>query len=189
MFARRCARYHNDIHVRKMIIEYAQLLSTCHRLLGTSFSDNIYKAIRNVNHPSAVWVRQSTENYKWLYKLFKCLCEEYEYRFSKKHATSRLLVELEKIPENLTEGSMTPFTLSMPDYCKVVCDQKDDINRLNRCAIQSYQNYYNYEKQEYTITRKQKDGPPVVTTRSFAVWTNRDVPKWFIQNIQNENSE
>lgn len=29
----KCAEYHNDKHVVKMIIEYAQLLSTAHRVI------------------------------------------------------------------------------------------------------------------------------------------------------------
>ena len=30
---RKCAEYHNDKHTVKMILEYAQLLSTAHRFL------------------------------------------------------------------------------------------------------------------------------------------------------------
>ncbi len=31
---RKCAEMHNDKHVVKMILEYAQLLSTAHRMQG-----------------------------------------------------------------------------------------------------------------------------------------------------------
>ena len=81
-----CAEWHVDKHVSKMLVEYAQLMSTAHRVLdgdeyiGKSqtgrrvkrwrLSDNyeniIYKAC-HVNHPSAVWVRDSVSDYKWLY--------------------------------------------------------------------------------------------------------------------------
>ena len=68
-----CAQYHNDKHVVKMVIEYAQLLSTAHRVLdGQQYWDktkngrrikryrmfnkyldtNLYLAA-HVNHPSA----------------------------------------------------------------------------------------------------------------------------------------
>jgi len=72
----RCAKQHCDKHVVKMIIEYAQLLSTAHRVIdGIEYTDlskngrrikrwkmvknsnmeeTLYKAAM-VNHPSAVW--------------------------------------------------------------------------------------------------------------------------------------
>lgn len=48
-----CARDHCDKHVVKMIIEYAQLLSTAHHVLdGDSARDGIYR-LTHKNHPSA----------------------------------------------------------------------------------------------------------------------------------------
>ena len=39
--AQRCAEYHCDKHVVKMIIEYAQLMSTAHRILdGKQYIEN-----------------------------------------------------------------------------------------------------------------------------------------------------
>ena len=73
--ASQSAKLHCDKHVVKMIVEYAQLLSTAHRVLDgemyidnssgrkikrwkhpdADFDSNLYKACF-VNHPSAVWV-------------------------------------------------------------------------------------------------------------------------------------
>ena len=74
-----CAELHNDKHVVKMILEYAQLLSTAHRFIDgvpsvdrgtrtgrqrTSYilSDSrdavLYRAT-HINHPSAIWARHS----------------------------------------------------------------------------------------------------------------------------------
>lgn len=71
-----CAEQHCDKHVVKMIIEYAQLMSTAHRILdGTEYEDRtansrrirrwrmggnykealLYKA-SHINHPSAIWL-------------------------------------------------------------------------------------------------------------------------------------
>ena len=76
-----------DKHVVKMIVEYAQLMSTAHRVLdGEEYYDKtkngrrikrwrlkpaaqerlLYKA-SHVNHPSNIWTRQSNKNYRWLY--------------------------------------------------------------------------------------------------------------------------
>lgn len=67
-----CANMHCDKHVVKMILESAQLLCTAHRVCdGDDYCDdyNLYKKTHQ-NHPSAVWVRKSADNYRWLHELF-----------------------------------------------------------------------------------------------------------------------
>ena len=61
-----CAKYHCDKHVVKMIVEYAQLLSTAHRASDGYSGDSCYKTTHK-NHPSAIWSRESDTNYVWLY--------------------------------------------------------------------------------------------------------------------------
>ena len=87
----RCARWHCDKHVVKMILETAQLLYTAHWVLGTpDFSDAParksgelgYMSIRNVNHPSAIWARSGLLQYMWLCDLGMALCAEYRHRFN-----------------------------------------------------------------------------------------------------------
>jgi len=84
-----------DKHVVKMILESAQLLSTAHRLLdGEEFEgktktgrkakrwklhdarENVIYSATHINHPSAVWCRQSVENYNWLVDHFFALMLE-----------------------------------------------------------------------------------------------------------------
>jgi hypothetical protein len=93
------ARHHCNKHVTKMILEYAQLLSTAHRMLdGHKYYDLskngrkiarwrlecpkwealLYKA-SHINHPSAVWTRQSKANYYWVYDCFLGVLKEYEH--------------------------------------------------------------------------------------------------------------
>ena len=146
---RACAEMHVDKHVVKMIIEYAQLLSTAHRMLDgeeyidassgrrikrcrlddQAMEDNLYKA-SHINHPSAIWVRQSNNNYTWLFCLFTELLQEYTYRYGKIHATDRLVYWLRKPPKNIPVGYLTQPTPAMPDEYKVPD------------SIQSYRNYY-----------------------------------------------
>jgi hypothetical protein len=159
---------HVDKHCVKMILEYAQLLSTAHRVLdgiqviGLSKSgrkqtryelpdnrDDILYSATHINHPSAIWVRQSQANYIWLYELFGWLCNEYTYRYGKHHATTRLDSELMIPPKNITLGDFTEPTPAMPDHYKVAGD-----------SIQSYKNYYLGDKQ-----------------RMFS-WKNRETPSF-----------
>jgi len=138
-----CAENHCDKHCVKMILEYAQLLSTAHRVLDGDENrqlpddreDILYKAT-HVNHPSAVWVRQSVANYLWLYKMWTWLSFEYNYRYDKNHKSTALAEYLEVVPVNIPFGEFTEPTLAMPDECKL----------QGVSHIESYRNYYNKEK-------------------------------------------
>ena len=117
----RSAQLHCDKHVVKMIIEYAQMLSTAHRMLdGTQYIDQssgrrikrwrlanpymesfLYKA-SHINHPSAVWVRENAIQYQYMYDMFVALCDEYTYRYGKVHMTDDKLREmLNVLPQNI----------------------------------------------------------------------------------------
>jgi hypothetical protein len=176
-----CAEMHLDKHVVKMIVEYAQLLSTAHRVLdGEKFTDktannrsiqrwrltddvlekNLYKAT-HANHPSAVWVRQSVQNYMWLAELLEELCGEYTHRYGKVHKVERdgLMQMLKNnFPVMLSDGGFTEPTPAMPDTYKVTND-----------SIKSYQNYYIHDKAR------------------FAKWKNREAPEWFSYGVNNAN--
>lgn len=165
---------HNDKHCIKMILEYAQLLSTAHRVLdgvlttdrgGKSgrqrttyiLPDNrdamLYRAT-HVNHPSAIWVRQSDKNYDWLFSLFQALMHEYTYRYGKNHACEKLLWELEVRPNNIPRGNFTEPTPAMPDDVKVAGD-----------SIKSYRNYYINNKTHLASWRGKVN--------------SRNIPNWF----------
>ena len=168
------ARMHLDKHVVKMILEYAQLLSTAHRVIdGTMWVDKtangrsikrwrlddsiledvLYKAT-HINHPSAVWCRESLANYEHLYNLFIATCDEYTYRYGKFHKTDSLLRDILRVPpKNIKDGAFTEPTPAMPDEYIVEGD-----------SIQSYHNYYNGSK-----------------TNMFA-WKKREIPA-FINTI------
>ncbi len=173
----KCAEYHVDRHVTKMCIEYAQLLSTAHRLLdGTEYFDktsnnrkikrwmlpdkreSLLMKSTHPNHPSAIWCRESKENYEWIYNLWKNLLSEYTYRYGKVHACARLLETLKTTPSNIPDKPFTQVTPAMPDECKIPGD-----------SIASYRNYY--------INNK----------RHLASWegkvNSRNVPEWFNASI------
>lgn len=147
----RAARYHCDKHVLKMIIEYAQLMSTAHRILDPDLNhDDKYKAT-HINHPCAKWVRDNTANYSYVNALWLTLGEEYTWRYGKRHKT---LVgketQLSVFPTNLCRSSsITPLPQCMPEQYK-----QDD-------PVQAYRAYYRGEKSK------------------FATWKNREAPKWF----------
>ena len=153
-----CAQMHVDKHCIKMILEYAQLLSTAHRILdGTVFiglgktgrkqtryvlpddRESVLYSATHLNHPSAVWCRQSAMNYHWLYTLLVECCKEYTYRYGKVHKceSSGLVNRLQTTPTNINgTKDFTEPTPAMPDECKVAGD-----------SINSYRRYYVMNKE------------------------------------------
>lgn len=147
---RRCAEMHCDKHVVKMILEYAQLLSTAHHEIDGDPSIDCYKATHK-NHPSAVWARENRSNYQWLWQLLDNLLQEYTLRYVKTHKTqsSGIFENLRELPHELRGGKFTDPPQCMPDYCKA-----DD-------AVIAYRNYYIREKSY------------------MARWKNTDSPLWY----------
>ena len=163
------ATLHCDKHVVKMIIEYAQMLSTAHRMLdGDPYvsqtlggrriqrwrldpdrEDILYKA-SHINHPSTKWVRENRHQYMYAYHMFVSLCNEYTYRYGKTHLTDSKLREiLYYPPDNITLGEWKEPPQCMPDDVKVEND-----------SLSAYHKYY------------------AVYKKDFAKWTKREVPQF-----------
>jgi hypothetical protein len=163
------AQWMVDKHVVKMILESAQLLSTAHRLLdgreveGKSKTgrkarrwilddarDPVVYQATHINHPSAVWCRESVENYIWLTDHFYALMAEYTYRYNKEHKCyGELSYMLQSPPNNLKRYEATPMPSAMADEYKVSND-----------PLTNYRNYYRLGKV------------------SMHKWTNRQPPEW-----------
>lgn len=168
-----CAEMHISKHVVKMIIEYAQLMSTAHRVIdGEEYmaltangrrikrwrlhddrEQSLMKA-SHINHPSAIWCRSNRDNYLWLYRMWWHLCREYTYRYGKVHACARLEEVLYFPPEKIIKSEFYPPTPAMPDHVKIPGN-----------SLASYHNYYNTSK------------------RGFASWqgkvNSRPTPEWY----------
>ena len=164
------ARSMVDRHVVKMILETAQLLSTAHRVIdGEEYvgqtqtgrkakrwrlsgnADAIMYAATHINHPSAVWVRENSANYNWLYDHLLALGREYTHRYGRTHLTIDKLKDiLEDAPENIEQSNVMT---KMPS-----CMDKQYI--VSADPIINYRNYYNYGKTD------------------LLRWSNRPPPQW-----------
>lgn len=145
---KKCARYHLDRHVVKMILETCQLLCTAIWVYGGTAP---YKKTHE-NHPSAIWARANKENWKWLKSLGIALCEEYTFRYGKIHLSQEILESL-KVPK-LPEGKFFPPTPAMPNEYK--CNS----------SLISYRKYYAFGKKHLHFFK----------TRH--AWKNRKIPKF-----------
>lgn len=168
------AELHCDKHVVKMIIEYAQMLSTAHRMLDgeqitamqngrriqrwnlngdedlhtLEMQTTLYKA-SHINHPSTKWVRENAIQYQYAYDMFVALCDEYTFRYGKVHLTDKKLRKLlNNLPNNITLGVYSDPPQCMPDDVKT------------ESTITAYHKYY------------------AVYKKDFAKWTSRPVPNF-----------
>jgi len=153
------AAMHCDKHCVKMILEYAQMLSTAHRILdeGTELSTDLYK-IAHKNHPSTIWVRENKQQYMYMYNLFQSLSEQYTARYGKVHLSWRKLgTLLGKLPKGIPDAGWREPPQCMPDYCK------------GTSAVDAYRKYY-VEEKSY-----------------FAAWKFNTVPVWYTAGLNKNN--
>jgi hypothetical protein len=155
---KKCAVYHNNKHVIKMILETCQLLSTAHQVISEtlpklnieSSDTDIIMRPSYINHPCNIWTRESLDNYLWLAELGWELCKEYTYRYGKIHKRQDTMVFLlDNWPKHLPHDGFTQPKQAMPKECK-----KED-------SVEAYREYYRQEK------------------RHLASWKKRIVPFWY----------
>ena len=140
----------HDVHVIKMSLESAQIISAVLRLLGYGDEDFIKYGIvtksgkpyglSHQHHPCIKWVLESDQNRAWFMVHAKELCVEYWRRFDKIHAcqsviegAKNLMVE-EDIIDHQNWDDTTPFIQAMPEEY-----QQED-------PVQAYRDYYLAEK-------------------------------------------
>jgi hypothetical protein len=159
---KKCAKYHVDRHVVKMILESFQILCTviCLKEPSLTPDDETSRAIvpckpTHVKHPCVLWAKRSLENWLWLRKLTKELCREYTFRYGKHHKYEDKLYTL-PVPE-LPEVGFTPPAQAMPVIYKV----KDD-------PISAYRKYYKEGKKHLHYWTKRH------------AWKNREIPDWIL---------
>lgn len=167
-----CARYHIDRHVGKMILEAAQLLTSAlwidkhlgyiprkleieeFRLITElkqrepAIDDRKFTRYlpTHINHPCAIWVRSSMDNYEWATVYANALNEEGMYRGYKHHSSC---TEVNRMPDpsRLPYLGLTRHEMAMPDILK-----SEDV-------IESYRLFYMLDKGPFA-TWKRREPPP-----------------------------
>lgn len=166
MSIRRCAKYHFDKHVVKMILEYCQLLSTAWFMLEPEISPDFYEQgllyrKTHYNHPSAVWVRQHINNYMYVVNLALELCKEWRYRYghgdNRLHASEERLIFLSKNPPYSIEKYDIPktrsnpksLTVPLPKAMPIECKTKKE---TVHGAVRAYRRYYKSEHKSHIVS-------------------------------------
>jgi len=151
---KRSAEALDNKRIGKMIVESLQLLSTACRVMGVDVG---YK-ITHVNHPCAVWVRESSANFRELLHYTYFLTVEYKRRFGKVHAGEKIWLEManvylsDSLPYFNHEFTLPPLAVSK-EYrreCRSVLD-----------VVNAYRAYYVAKENMY--------------------YDADDIPEWFAQ--------
>ena len=138
----RCARYHCDQHVVKMILESAQIACTA---LNEKGFKTPYKST-HVKHPCVLWAGASFANLQWLKKLARALNREYRYRYpsSRDHSSIAVIDRIEEF--TFASTGLTDFAQAMPEQYRVPGD-----------PVQAYRRFYIGEKLRFAQwTRRRK---------------------------------
>lgn len=135
-----CAMEHCDRHMVKMILEYAQMLSTAHHVYG-SWTEPMYKPTHK-NHPSSMWVRESNKHYMWLYCLYSDLLNNFEMKTGRKHASSKLQKILKNVPTGIPYNGFVPPPACVPEHFKT----NNILESYQNCMIDKFTEWQSREK-------------------------------------------
>lgn len=137
----KCARYHCDKHVVKMILESVQIICTALNKKGISTP---YKPTHQ-KHPCVLWVEESYENFLWLKKLAIALNNEFKYRFDK-NTDHKSIAVLDEVSKHQYENcGLTEFAQAMPEKYRIPGN-----------PVQAYRNFYLGEKMHFAEWSKRK---------------------------------
>lgn len=169
---KKCAEYHANKHVVKMITEHNQIFGSIAYLardikkkkeITDDFTQKHFQnfprkkngeihpyGIGYINHPCTKWAAESNKNYDWLVKMNLELCKVYSKRYHNRiHKGEAITKWYDKNRPKLPNIEMTPFALAMPDDVK------------NSDPVIAYRNYYKKYKKD------------------IVVWPENEIPGWF----------
>lgn len=145
----KAARFHNDRHVIKMILETCQLLATAHHVLDGALVIGAPLRPTHVDHPCALWARATLANYQWLHTLGGALLAEFAARYGHAHSYAATMhPALATPPLALPAGALGPWPLCMPTLYRGAASHGSGAQ-----AVCAYRAYYRGAKQHLASWR------------------------------------
>jgi hypothetical protein len=136
-----------DQHIVKMPLETAQILCSLFPNGSAPYR------MTHFNHPCTQWSRDSSANYTWLIEHGLALCDEFEYRYEKVHASKEVIfwcwahMPEAELYRPFPYDGLTPF--------KCVMDEKFRLNDI----VSSYRNFYVKSKMSFAKWNKKRSQP------------------------------
>lgn len=159
-----------DIHVSKMTLETAQILSTAAHERGLTFSQ-MY-APYSPKHPCVQWAAQNMWNFSWLCNYGLHLSQEYRSRFRATHKSEQVILNSASLVQEERRRMERSILLNVTIPPLVAPDE--------------YQDLYGYYKEKYTVD---DEWSPLIetyreyyalekATKEWATWKHREQPYW-----------
>lgn len=168
----KCAQYHCNSHVVKMITEHAQMMSMAIWYHDVPQAMRLYaeghimnapahvtgKKPRNdshLMHPCTMWVRESKKHFDWLKIMSFELSHEYYHRFGRFHNPPRHHSSYINCIAHLDSSNIPDNPWEQPPQA-----MPEEYRGMD--AAEAYKRLYGEDKIR------------------FAEWSNRDVPEWMM---------
>lgn len=135
-----------DRHCVKIITEANQLLATVYENGKAPYKWT------HVNHPMAIWVRESKENFDWTVKHCEALCSEYTLRYGKFHKGENILNWYKNNTPNIPSLGFTKVPRCFGEYKNIIKESDDHVT--------DYRLYY------------------LIGKKHLFSWKNRKRPDW-----------
>lgn len=126
------ARYHNDKHVVKMVLETAQILCTALYLNG--YNDSRLYRPTHTGHPCVQWAAANQANFLWTGRLGRSLALQYKERYKREHKCEGLINLCYDSFKHIKAGEFTNPPQIMPEKYR------------QENPVFAYREYYKYEK-------------------------------------------
>ncbi len=174
---RTSAKYHCDSHLRKMLVEYAQIMSVAH--WTSNEEEDIERAIENklykpthIKHPSMVWTRSNVHSYSYVFCMWEELLLIYVDRYGKEHGSGRLREGLINLPKCLiTKQVSTKYKLSKDMPPPPMCFGRDFEHIKKGFKPNNHDDVVNAYREYYRQAKKK-----------FATWgKGRSMPRWWLR--------
>ena len=153
-----------DKHLRKMIIEEAQMLSTAlHDNYPQFYREDLYKPVHQ-RHPCTLWVGESCSNWLWGWHHFRAMAKEYEHRFGSQHLTATKLLGVFNEIRNRLDFVKSWSNVLHTEHPQCFGNWHHKSENEGNFPVLAYQSYIRDYKP--TVMRKME-------------WTRRTPPRWF----------
>ena len=152
-----------DQHIVKMPLEEAQMLCTAlwHHAPDYAEEHNLYRAVHQ-KHPCTLWAMETQSNYRFAWRLYDAMLDEYTHRYGKKHGCAKHYDVLHQGAYYIPEGPRTPHPQCLSGH--------DDLKTDEDYPIRAYRQFYKRCKM------------------SFARWNkDRSIPEWLQEGIYKDD--
>jgi hypothetical protein len=196
-----CALSYCDNYVNKMRTEYCQLSSTAiyvwDKELHTKLREQGLCAPTHVNHPSAVWVRESSSNFTYLLELLELLNNNWLEKGKNGDAASLHISCFRDFVETIDyyapPTELTPPPLAMPDMVRANYGAYNESKGYFEphsweSCVSAYRAYMNLKV--FATNQKTAKGTikPVDKIGIFPTWRLNTVPEWYQRTYFLSNS-